>query len=218
MEIPKDFYRDFVGIGVELTGVRPNRAADIERTLLRATSYAGGDDRRILGLLASWILVHGPLVCVGKLKRLMTCEKSGDAQIVAALGYLAMAGGLHEWKSVCDKFPERYLWADGGTEAAVKMRGPVEAFARAGLLLPKPFLRIRENDILPLAALAKAHRQVKYRLLFGANIRADAAFYFSKGVGGASELMRAIGCSYEPAHRILRDFKAAGGLGDLRVS
>ncbi len=45
MEIPKSFYRDVVGIGVELTGERGNRSADIERTLLAASGYVDSSER-----------------------------------------------------------------------------------------------------------------------------------------------------------------------------
>jgi len=213
MEIPKSFYRDFVGIGVELTGERGNRSADIERTLLAATTYVDSSERRLLGLLSSWIIVHANLVCVGKLKRIMEKECLGDPQIVSALAFLAVENKHHEWKSLCKKYPQRYLWGEEGTKLALKFQKPVSSFTKAGLLLSEKALRIDERHIVPTASLAKLHLQVKLRLLFGANIRADAAFYISKGITGASDLMRAIGCSYEPAHRILDDFKKAGGFG-----
>ncbi len=212
MEVPDIFYQDLVGIGVQLTNVRVNRQADIERTLIEASSYVDSSDRRILGLLASWIVTHGSIVCVGRLKRLLDHEKHGDSQVVAALAFLAVEKGLHEWKSLCRTFPEKYLWGKEGTKRMLKFQKPVESFAHAGLFLPERALRIRESDIMPLRELARAHLQVRLRLLFGANIRADAAFYISKGVRSPSELMRAIGCSYEPAHRIFNDFVSAGGL------
>ena len=212
MEIPNSFYNDFVGIGTELSGTRGNRSADIERTLLQASSYIDSKDRRILGLLASWITVHANIVCIGKLKRIMEKESIGDPQVISALAHLALANKHHEWKSLCKPFPEKYLWGEEGTKAALKFQKPIESFLKAGLLLPEKALRIDMRHILPITELAKRHAQVRLRLLFGANIRADAAFYISKGLTGASDLMRAIGCSYEPAHRILEDFKNAGGL------
>ena len=211
MEVPKRFYRDFVGIGVELSGERGNRTADIERTLLEASLYVDSSERRILGLLASWITVHAKIVCVGKLKRLLEKDKLGDPQVVAALAFLAVEHKHHEWKTLCKMYPAKYLWGEDGTKLALKSQKPVLSFSKAGLLLPEKALRIDSRHVLPIQALAKVHPQVRLRLLFGANIRADAAFYLSQGVDGPSDLMRAIGCSYEPAHRILVDFKNAGG-------
>lgn len=210
MEIPRNFYCDFVGIGVELTGEKANRSADIERTLLKASSLVDSEDRRILGLLASWIIQHANLVCVGKLRRVMEKEKLGCPQVISALAFLAVEKRHHEWKSLCKKFPEKFLWGKEGTKIALKFQKPVTSFAKAGLFLPEKALRIDKRHVLPIEKLVKLHPQVRLRLLFGANIRADAAFYVSKGVTGASDLMRAIGCSYEPAHRILEDFKMAG--------
>lgn len=212
MEIPNSFYRDFVGIGVKLSGATGNRNADIERTLLQASGYVNSSDRRILGLLGSWIATHANIVCIGKLKRIMEKEKLGDPQVISAMAFLALEKKHHEWKSLSKKFPEKYMWGEEGTKAALKFQKPAPSFLKSGLLIPEKSLRIDERHIMPIEELAKRHKQVRLRLLFGANIRADAAFYISHGITGASELMRAIGCSYEPAHRIIEDFKKAGSL------
>jgi hypothetical protein len=142
----------------------------------------------------------------------MEKENLGDPQVVSALAFLAVEHKHHEWKRLCKKYPKRYLWGEEGTKLALKFQKPIASFSQAGILLPEKALRIDVRHVLPTSALAKVHLQVKFRLLFGANIRADAAFYISHGVKGASDLMRAIGCSYEPAHRIIEDFKNAGGL------
>jgi hypothetical protein len=56
MEAPNEFYERFRGIGIELMGAEPDYTADIERTLIEASGYAGRAHGRILGLLA-----HGSL-------------------------------------------------------------------------------------------------------------------------------------------------------------
>jgi hypothetical protein len=212
MEPPDSLYEDLAGIGVEISAVEPNRSADIERTLLLASSHVDGEDRRLLGYLASWISVHAGIVCVGKLKRIMSAENLGDSQVVSALAFLAIDFGFHEWKLLAKEFPERPLWNSASTSSSLKMKGADPNFERAGLLLPKSFLRIRASDILPIEALCKVHLQARLRLIFGANLRADGVYYLSKGALSASELMRKIGSSYEPAHRILEELKKAGSL------
>lgn len=208
----KDVFKNLCGIGVEISGTKPNRKADIERTILEASALVDSGDRRILGLLASWILVHGALVWVGKLKRLLTDEKLGNQQVISALSFLALEHGFHEWKTLARKYPERALWDSDATRAAIDLKGAEPIFLRAGIMIPEGFLRIRSNDILPLEKLSKAHLQVRLRLIFGTNLRADAVFYLASGVSSPSELMRKIGCSYEPAHRVWKDLKAAGSL------
>jgi hypothetical protein len=208
MPVPNSLYDDLSGIGIELYGVKPNRGADIERTILSASKFIESEDRRILGLLASWITVHAKLLCVGKLKRLMTIEVLGDPQVISALAFLAVKNGCHELKTLTKRYPEKRIW--DATDTAIKIKGPEESFLQAGLLLPKSNLRIRESDILPLEKLSKVHLQTRLRLIFGANIRADAVYYLSKGELSASELMRKIGSSYEPAHRILEELRCAG--------
>ena len=218
MDPTKEFYNRFAGIGVGLTGTTPDHSADIERTIIEATEYVEVERGRLIGLLASWISVHGGLVNVTRLKRLLAAEASGDKQMIAALAFLAVANGFHTWKPLCKKYPEKALWGES-TLRALKFKKTQKDFKRAGLLFPEDFLRIRESDILEIEKLAKTHRLIHYRLLFGVNPRADVAFYLSnRGEKNSTrqEIMKAVCCSYEPIYRILRNFTTAGVTQSLR--
>ena len=151
--------------------------AEIERTILKTSTYIDSDDRRILGYLASWVSVHAGIVCVGKLKRIMSAENLGDPQVISALAFLAVDFGFHEWKLLAKEFPEKLIWNSAATKSSLKMKGAETNFKRAGLFLPKGFLRIRATDILPIKALCKVHLQSRLRLIFGANLRADGVYY-----------------------------------------
>jgi hypothetical protein len=210
MEENNEIYRGLAGIGIEISGARSNRKADIERTILSASTVVDSSDRRLLGLLASWITTHGSLVWVGKLKRLILTENLGDPQVMSALAFLAVSQGFYEWKPLATKHSERVLWDSAATRAALELKGPEENFAKAGLHIPKSFLRLRTQDILPLAKLSDVHLQTKLRLIFGTNLRADAVFYLMQGSSSPTELMKKIGCSYEPAHRVFNDLQMAG--------
>jgi len=207
-----EVYRNLAGIGAEISGVKPNRRADIERTILLAAEMVDAGDRRILGLLVSWVIAHGSLVSMGKMKRLLKIEKRGDPQIVSALAFIAIENGFHEWKPLAKKFPARVLWDSATTRSALDLKGEEPTLLKAGLKFPKGYLRIRTSDILPIEKLSKAHLQVRLRLIFGVNPRADAAFYLSFETLSANALKRKIGCSYEPANRIIREFREAGSL------
>jgi hypothetical protein len=212
MKVPRSLYSNLAGIGVELYGVKPNRDADIEHTILLTSTFVESEDRRLLGLLASWVVVHAKLVCVGKLKRLLLKEKLGDEQIISALAFLAVRKGAHEWGTLTKRLPSRRLWGETTSDAVFTIKGAEESFSKAGIQLPKTFLRIRASDILSIERLAKVHLQTRLRLIFGANTRADAVYYLSKGASSASDLMRKAGCSYEPAHRIMRELRNAGSI------
>ncbi|MCO6431398.1 MAG: hypothetical protein J5J00_11100 [Deltaproteobacteria bacterium] len=207
-----DIYRDLAGIGVEVSGVKPNRRADIERTILHATELVNFGDRRLLGFLASWIVVHGGLVSIGKIKHLIKTEKRGDRQVLSALAHIALENKFHVWKPLAGKFPQRVLWDSDNTRSALELRGSDPVLIKAGVRFPAGFLRIRTSDVLPIETLAKRHLQVRLRLIFGVNPRADAAFYLSFESLNANALKRRIGCSYEPANRIIREFREAGSL------
>lgn len=211
MEINNHFYRSLSGIGVELSGIKPDRQCDIERTILQTSSLVDSGDRRILGLILSWIKVHGSIVCVGKLKRIHEIESIGDPQVLSAFAFYAISEGHHEWRTLSKEFPQKSLWRETN-EFMLKKSGEFAPFKKAGLVIPNNFIRIREQDILTREQLCNKHLQVRLRTIFGSNLRADAIFYLSKGVNTATTLMKAIGCSYEPAHRIMSDLKTAGSL------
>lgn len=130
--------------------------------------------------------------------------------MISALAYLAVSQGFYEWKSLATKHSERVLWDSAATRAALELKGLDENFMKAGLRLPKGFLRLRTQDILPIGKLSDLHLQTKLRLIFGTNLRTDAVFYLMQGSSSPTELMRKIGCSYEPAHRVFRDLQIAG--------
>jgi len=109
MEINNLFYRSISGIGVELSGIKPDRQCDIERTILQASSLIDSGDRRILGLILSWIKVHGNIVCVGKLKRIHEIELIGDPQVISGLAFYAISEGHHEWKKLNKNEIRAYL-------------------------------------------------------------------------------------------------------------
>lgn len=212
MKLMSKIYRDLAGIGIELSGVKPNRRADIERTLLIASEHADGAERRLFGLIASWIVVHGGLVSIGKMRRLMRLEKIGDPQIISALAFVALDNGHHEWGSLAKSYPARVLWDSVATRSAIGLKGEEPTLLKAGLRVPNTFLRLRTSDIATVANLSKLNLQVRLRLIFGVNPRADAIFYLSFEALSAKALMRKIGCSYEPANRIMRELREAGSL------
>lgn len=54
--------------------------------------------------------------------------------------------------------------------------------------------------------LAERNHQYRNRVLYGANRRADIITAVESGWGNPSAVANILGCSYEPAHRVLRDY------------
>ncbi|RYZ93147.1 MAG: hypothetical protein EOP06_02000 [Proteobacteria bacterium] len=64
--------------------------------------------------------------------------------------------------------------------------------------------------VLDKAELAKVNTQYHYRLVYGAQWRADIVRAIDEGAKNPSELSRLTGASYEPCYRVWNEWKAAG--------
>ena len=77
------------------------------------------------------------------------------------------------------------------------------------MLIAEGSLRIREDDVLPPAVLAKKNKQYRNRLLYGPSWRADIITAIENGAKNPTEISKSIGCSYEPAYRVFTEYSLA---------
>ncbi len=82
---------------------------------------------------------------------------------------------------------------------------------KIGIMIPEGSLRIRDKDVLPAEILLKKNMQFKNRLLFGANWRADIITAIEWGMENPNRISKLLGCSYEPANRIFREYMLVMG-------
>jgi hypothetical protein len=188
--------------------------ADIEETLIRA-AYEAREDFRVLSVLMSWIRVHADYVIVEKLekKRRVFEKHRGVNRVLDLMAAQAMISGSHKWKKLLrtsSKRPQIPLDPEL-LESSIRYQGPDEQLKKHGILVPKKLLRIREEDVLRPAELAQVNVQYRNRLLYGASWRADIVTAIDAGVKNANQISRLLGCSYEPAYRVFRDYRVATG-------
>jgi hypothetical protein len=198
-----------IRIGVQLADQRNKedlKWVDIENTLHEA-SLEITDDSRLFSLLASWISVHGDYVVVEKLMKL---QKKRNSPWLTALAICAFNMGFHQWKRLIKK--ERGPIALVNVDlalSAIKLKGEEPNFRRCGFLLPIGVLRIRISDALTTERLVKRNPQFRNRLLFGASWRADIITAIELGIKTPYQIAKLLGCSYEPAHRIFKEYSIA---------
>ena len=202
-------------IGIRLGSVsvpsESTAAHDIEQVLFDG-ACAMREDGRLASLLFSWVHVHAEHVIVEKLRKLV--RQSDDADnpqlAVSALAAYAVSEGQHKWKKlIMQPIEGAYLFSGKAAESAVKLKG-AEPWAKAyGILIPNGSLRIRTEDVMTVEELTKANQQYRNRLLFGASWRADIITAIQQGAETATEVKKRVGCSYEPAHRIRREYLIA---------
>jgi hypothetical protein len=204
-----------VAIGIRLSGVaspswKKREAFDIEQVILDAAKQMR-DDGRLASLIFSWVHMHAEHVIVEKLRKLLHKNKDEDQQIaVSALAAYAVAQSQHKWKKlILPDAKGKCLFRGKAAESAVKLKGAEPWAKEYGILIAEGSVRIRTEDVLSGEDLAKANLQYRNRLLFGASWRADIITAIQQGASTATEVMKRVGCSYEPAHRIRREYLIA---------
>lgn len=185
---------------------------DIEETLIEA-AYAAQTDFRLLSVLATWITVHGDYVVVEKFfKKVKAFEKyKGRCSVINLLAAQATSVGFHKWKKWITTSPSdpEYPVKPSLLKGSIEYQGPNEDLISYGVLVPKSFLRIRKADVLTQEELAKENLQYRNRLLFGCSWRAEIVSAIESGIENPSAISRTIGCSYEPAHRVSKEYLLA---------
>lgn len=186
---------------------------DIEETLLLA-SYDAEKDFRLLSLLATWISVHGDYVIVEKFfKKLKEFEKYRGHRpgVINLLAAQATSTGKTKWKKwiTCSRKNPEYPVDKDLLKSSIEFHGVNQDLDYYGVLVPKKFLRIREDDVLSTEELARSNKQFRNRLMYGASWRADIITAIEAGFKNPSAIARTLGCSYEPSHRIFKEFTLA---------
>jgi hypothetical protein len=196
-------------IGVQLTGglsLKSSQWIDIENTLHEA-SFEVSKDSRLFSLLSSWISAHGDYVIVEKLMKL---QKKKSSPWLVALAIYAFNSGFHQWKRLIktQNGPLALVSAELAL-SSISLKGEESNFRKYGFLIPKGTIRVRSSDVQTSQRLMKHNSQYRNRLLFGASWRADIITAIEAGIKTPSQIAKTLGCSYEPAHRIFKEYHLA---------
>lgn len=196
-------------IGVQLANfqkVKTFQWIDIENTLYEATLEVP-QDSRLFSLLCSWVSIHGDYVIIEKLMKL---QKKKHSPWLVALAICAANLGFHQWKRLIRK--EKTLFALVDLDLAlssISLKGEEPNFRKNGFLIPKGVIRIRPADAQTPERLVKKNPQYRHRLLFGAAWRADIIAAIESGIENPYQIAKTLGCSYEPAYRIFKEYNLA---------
>jgi len=93
------------------------------------------------------------------------------------------------------------------SESAISLKGPIDYLLKFNFRVPKGSIRIRPSDVLTPPELIRSHRQYRNRFIYGPSWRADIMTAIEKGARTPTEIMKATGCSYEPAYRVFHEYQ-----------
>lgn len=202
-----------IGISLSIEGEVHKKAwVDIEQTLIDGC-YEVESDSRLLSLLFSWIGVHGKYLNADKLIKLnrLTSRFRGESPWFYALCAFGVEKGILKLKKGIKKQKEAVFFRNEKSKTIFEMKGAIPYLEKIGIMIPEGNLRIRDKDVLPAEILLKKNKQFKNRLLFGANWRADIITAIEWGMENPNRISKLLGCSYEPANRIFREYMLVMG-------
>ena len=185
---------------------------DIEETLIEVIKESRKDSR-LLGILINWIGKHGDQIILDKfLKKLaLQDDITIDDPILQFMIASALINGHRKWKKVFKIKPNNPLYPIDKDLliSSIKMKGKNEDYAKIGVIIPIGFLKSKESNAFSQEELSKINVQYRNRLIYGSNIRADVITAIECGLENPFIISKEIGCSYEPAYRIMKEYKIA---------
>lgn len=197
-----------VGIGINInSNMAVHPYTDIERTLYLAILQIP-NNLRMLGLILSWVQMHGTRVHVERLNSICGRKKPEWMGLVAKF---AMHNKQHRWKKLVSS-PEEWV-SNGDLQsnlARVKLRGEEIWSKGSRYIVPMGSEAIGAKYVLDPEQLAKINHHYRNKLIYGPNLRADIITAFSAGAKNPYQAHKICHCSYEPAYRVANDLALAG--------
>ena len=207
-------YSDMSCVGVNLVAPREESSSfvDIEKTLIQCAAVLGeSKDGRLLSLVFSWLDMHSKYVIVEKLKKLTNQYEQVSPEPLVWLSsfghYCWKVKKQHKWKAIASKYPdEHYLEPQELSKIFIEKNGNYPWLEGTGISIAEGTIRFRRADIMTASQLSETNHQFKNRLKFGPAWRADIVMAIEKGAKTSGEIRELVGCSAEPARRILNDY------------
>lgn len=213
-------YSNLAEIGFRVTYgpvvVERKETVDIERTLILAC-YHIDEDGRLLGLLMSWLKIHGAHVFLDKFLREYEQAKkdlgespwvSGLCAYMDSIKYPRFKKGIHK---------RRVPHHIGNTDQSslVALKGSEECFESVGIIVPRSLIRIREKDILSSEELIARNRQYRNRYAFGANWRAEIITAIQDGAETPAQVAKLLGIAKSRVGVVFKEFMQVRGVYNL---
>ena len=188
---------------------------DIEDTIADSIVHLDGDggDMRWLGSLLAWVRIHGGVVIIEKLVKILQrrFKQGASVEFAALLGQFALEHDHRRWRALLVFAPKspRLVGPPLLADSLIKVRGEEDWAQPANFLVPRGSLAAESKWVLSPGQLAKLSRQYRNRLIYGPQWRADIITAVEHGARTPAAASRTSGASYEPCHRVLHELEVA---------
>lgn len=197
MKNSNELYSNLSAIGIRVDFDYKDRSKvvpDIEQTLIRAC-YEIDNDGRMLGLLFSWLKVHGHHLTADKFFKEYSIAKKylGESPWFHAICAYRYHLKDHRFKKGVLKLKIAHHFGNRDQTSLIKLKGAVNYLEAINVFVPSSALRIRESDVLTPEELIERNLQYRNRYIWGANWRAEIITLIFSGVKTSGEIAKRLG-------------------------
>lgn len=210
----KQILSDLIGIGIFMSGERTSfkdHPITPEAAIVNAVSIAKSD-RLILQLLHTWLMNHSDIIHVEALKHLMKEAEPVDRAILASL--LSHTGD-RKFEAALKRSKVPLNESNHGLHKMMDFAAKIgqvpydKHFKKFGLSVAELAME-SDKKMITFEHVIELNPFIKCRYVFGTNWRADIAAVMTLSDYTPTEVTKLLGCSYETAHRNMKDLKTAG--------
>ncbi len=182
---------------------------DLEETLVEVCDLALSEPA-LPNLLATWVVVHGQRVRTEKLNALAKAYRKKHGRKLfwlCVLAHFAVSKGHKKWALVAKSLnSEASMEQPAAAKAFAEVVGTASFLQGTGLYVTEKSLRVRDEDVDSVEALAQKSLQYRLRILYGSEVRADVRYAMMEGASSAKEVSKRVFCGRSTAEILFKDF------------
>ena len=189
------------------SNISPDLAPDIERIIIKSL-YHIDSEGRLLGLLFTWLDVHGKHLIADKIfKEYEEAKKYlGETPWFSALCAYLYSKKDHRFKKGVEKLKKPHSLGYRDQSTLIKLKGSVKFLEDIGILVPTSAFRIREQDIMSVDELVKFSKQYRNRYIFGVNWRAEIITLIQNGAKNPNQISKLLGIARSRVGIVFKEY------------
>ncbi|MBF0209003.1 MAG: hypothetical protein HQK53_19250 [Oligoflexia bacterium] len=199
---------EFVGFRVSHSEQLPmGEIPDIEHVIIKAC-YEVDKDGRILGLLLSWLMVHGSHIIADKLFKEYEMAKKYLGECPWFYAICAFRSHLkdHRFKKGLVKLKNPHYFGGASQSSLIRIKGCIDYLEKLNIFVATTSLRIREEDVLTIDELLKKNEQYRNRYIWGVNWRAEIIGLVLLGAKTPGEIAKRLGLARSRVGIVFKEY------------
>jgi hypothetical protein len=202
------FKLEFIGFRVSYSEkYRSINKPDIEKTLVEAC-YNVDTEGRLLGLLITWMKIHGSHVIADKFFKEYEDAKEylGETPWFPAMCAYMYSLKDHRYKKGVVKLKNPHSFGGRDQSSLIKIKGAVDFLEEIGILVPISAIRIRDQDVLSVEELVKVNHQYRNRYIYGANWRSEIVTSIQNGAQNPNQIAKILGIARSRVGIVFKEY------------